>query len=62
MHTYIGVSLKPNFMIPCCRELYFLIYAFSSITLKISNQNRRPIIFAFHLFGLKCCLHPNILC
>ena len=34
MHTNIGVALKPNFMSSSCRELYFLIYAFPSITSK----------------------------
>ena len=35
---------------PSCRELYLLIHAFSSITLKILNlQNRRLKIFAFHI-------------
>ena len=56
MHTNIVVAQKPNFM-------YFLVYAFSSITLKMLNlQNRSPKIFAFHISGLKCCLHPYIQC
>ena len=63
MHNNIGVVLKPNFMSPSCRELYFLNYAFFSITLKISNlQNKRPKIFAFNIFSLKCCFHPYIQC
>ena len=58
MHNNIGVALKPNFM-SLCRELYFLIYAFSSIPLKISNlQNRRPKIFAFHILGLNAAFIP----
>ena len=24
-------------------------------------HNRRPKIFAFHIFGLKCCLHPYVM-
>ena len=41
------------------RVLYFLKYAFSSITLKYSNFHKRRLkIFDFHIFGLECCLHP----
>ena len=32
---------------------------FSSITQKFSNpHNKSPNIFAWYIFGLKCCLHP----
>ena len=55
----IGVALKPNLWGLSCRKLYFFKYAFSSITPKILNShNKRLKIFAFHIFGLKCCLHP----
>ena len=62
MHTNIGVTLKPTFyeflVVEC-----FLIYAFSSCTLTISNlQNRMPKIFAFYIFGLNCSLYPHIRC
>ena len=47
-----------------CRELYFFKYAFSSsITLQILNpHNKDPKRFAFHIFGLKRCLHHCIPC
>ena len=33
--------------------------AFSYNVMKIKNHhNKNPDIFAFHIFGLKCCLHP----
>ena len=53
MHTKIELSLKPHFMSSTYRELYFLEYAFSSITLKILKpHNKIPNIFASHMFGL----------
>ena len=65
MHTNIGVALKPNFISSSCRVLNFLKYAFSSITLKILNLlnlNKSLKIFAFNMFSLKYCLHPDITC
>ena len=43
-------------------EVFLVLYLFkicnSAITFKILNpHNRRPKIFAFDIFGLKCCLH-----
>ena len=41
--------------------LYFFRYAFCSI-IKILNLNiKSPKIFAFHIFGMKCCFHPWML-
>ena len=53
MHTNIRVALKCIFMSS--------LYAFSSTTFKILNlQKKKPKIFAFYLFVLKCCLHRSM--
>ena len=60
MHTNIGLAIKPNFM---SSFLYFFKYAFSAITLKLINlHNKTPNMFAFNMFGLKYCFHPNKPC
>ena len=59
MHTIIGIALKPILWAPCCRVLYFLKHAFSSITQNLLNLlNKSPKIFA--LISLKCCFHTYI--
>ena len=56
MHTIIGVALKTNFM---SSLLYFLRYAFSSITPKILNlHNKSPKIFSLICLVLNAVLIP----
>ena len=53
----IGEALKPN-----CMKIFFKC-AFSVITHKILNlHNKIQQIFAFYIFGIKCCLHPYMPC
>ena len=40
----------------------FFKYAFSLLTFRILNlYDKSPKIFAFHIFGIKCCLQPSML-
>ena len=69
MYTNNGPTPKPDIIIIiiiiiiilCCRVLYFFKNALFSFTLRMLNlHNRSQKIFAFHIFGLKCCLHPSL--
>ena len=63
MHTNTTVALKPNFMSSLLLCAVFLYKCISTITLSIQNlHNKDPKRFAFHTFGLKCCLHHCIPC
>ena len=61
MHTDTTIILKPNLRVPCCYVLYFLIYVFSALALKILNlYNKVSKRFSFHTFGLKCCRSSSL--
>ena len=63
MHTNIGVApiqFYEFLIVECCN---FFKYAFSPITHRILHlHNRNTKIFAFDIFGIKCCLHPYMTC
>ena len=54
MHTNSTVALKSNYSSSLLKIAVFFKYAFSSITVRISNlHNKDSKRFVFHMFGLK---------
>ena len=65
---YITLYENANYTILCTKTKFYKfrvvdncisLDVISVITLKILNpRDKSPKIFALHIFGLKCCLHP----
>ena len=62
MHSNTTVALNPNFMSSLVlRAVFLLICIFLNHSSSKNLHNKDPKIFAFHIFGLKCCLIPECL-
>ena len=63
MHTNSTVALKPNLMSSLLiRAVFLLICIFLNNSLSQNLHNKDPKILAFNVFGLKCCLYPDMPC